>query len=524
MIQNNLNPAFTAGFVSGLSMANSAGTNTSGPSLFDGHVGHSHGGGNFGMGAPNLGAQQLPMLLSLLSLFAGMSGAGQQQNPFNQQAAFPQFGQQFAPQFGPQFGAPQAFAGAGAPGAQAFAGIGPNGMPFAQAQAGGLPGAGQFPGMMPGSGQGFAPGMQGPGAIQQLIGNPKSLGPNAGMQMLPPNAPPEAFKQALEQRFGMPFEQIRQQYAQGKQDPKLKNPKAINKVGPAELYKQMMVESEFGKISLKGHDGKVGGQGKLSGTRKSMSDVNNSYANLYQAKGGANANAEGAGGSAMAMSMAVTFMNSQGIPTSLAISVAMAQGGAQQGGGVHDQAAYAKAQASYEAAVKSGTPILLDLAGDGVPPVEEGEWKPHPHKFTAKNKRMFDLDADGVKELVEWVNPGGALLCQPNDQQDVPNGKHLFGDAGGFKDGYSKLSKLDEDEKGYVSLADMEKNNIHVWVDETGDALVTEGEIKTCRELGISKIYTAHSDYKSTFVQDGQEKATWDWWPSYRKLSVGARA
>ncbi len=516
MISNNFNPALMTNYVGGPGFTASLDMNPGMSGLFDGHVGGAFQGGNFGMGAPDLGGQQLPMLLTLLSLFAGMGGAGQQQNPLAQQMAFPQLG-------GPQFGA-QPFAGAAVPGAQAFAGIGPNGMPFASAQAG-MPGAGAFPGMGPGAGQGFAPGMQGPGAIQQLIADPKSLGKGAGMQMLPPNANPQQFKQALEQRFGMPFEQIRQQYAQGKQDPKLKNPKALNKVGPAELYKQMMVESEFGKIGLKGHDGQVGGKGKLSGTRKSMSMVNDSYANLYQAKGGQSGAAEGAGGSAMAMSLAVTFMNSQGIPTSLAISVAMAQGGGScQGGGVQDQAAYARAQASYEAAVKSGTPILLDLAGDGVPPVEDGEWKPHPHKFTAKNKRMFDLDADGVKELVEWVNPGGALLCQPDDRQDVPNGKHLFGDAGGFKDGYSKLSKLDADEKGYVSLADMEKNNIHVWVDETGDALVTEGEIKTCRELGISKIYTAHSDYKSTFVQDGQEKATWDWWPSYRKLTVGARA
>ncbi|MCE7873316.1 hypothetical protein DYH09_23475 [bacterium CPR1] len=529
MIQNNFNPALTTNFIGAPSFTAGIGPSLGGhcPAC-DGHAGSALLGNNFG--APNLSAQQLPLLLTLMSLFAGMSGAGQQQNPlaqFGQPQPFgPQnFGQLGMPQFG---GMPQAFAGAGVPGAQAFAGIGPNGMPFANAFAG-LPGGGGFPGMQPGFGQGFSPGMQGPGSIQQLIANPKSLGPGAGMKMLPPNAPPEAFKQALEQRFGMPFEQIRQQYAQGKQDPKLKNPKAINKVGPAELYKQMMVESEFGKIGMKGHDGQVGGRGKLSGTRKSMAQVNDSYANLYQAKGGqsgAGAAAEGAGGSAMAMSLAVTFMNSQGIPMSLAISVAMAESGqgCSGGGGVQDQAAYAKAKASYEAAVKSGTPILLDLAGDGVPPVEEGEWKPHPHKFSAKNKRMFDLDADGVKELVEWVNPGGALLCQPDDKQDVPNGKHLFGDAGGFKDGYSKLAKLDTEEKGFVSLADMEKNNIHVWVDETGDALVTEGEIKTCRELGISKIYTAHTDYKSTFVQDGQEKATWDWWPSYRKLAVGARA
>ncbi|MEW6278448.1 MAG: hypothetical protein AB1758_07505 [Candidatus Eremiobacterota bacterium] len=481
----------------------------------DGYAGGAFPGGQFGQMGPNLAAQQLPLLLALMALFQGMNGSPQA-NPF-------------ANPFGQQFPGAQAFAGA--PGAQAFAGVGPNG-PFAFAQAGGgLPG---FPGMGPQLGQGFAPGMQGPQAIQQLIGNPKSLGPGAGMQMLPPNAPPEAFKQALEQRFGMPFEQIRQQYAQGKQDPKLKKKGALNKVGPAELYKQIMVEAEFGKIGLKGHDGQVGGKGKLSGTRKSMAQVNDSYANLYQAKGGqsgagAMAGAEGAGGSAMAMSLAVSFMTAQGVPATLAISVAMAESGgcssgAAAGSGVQDSAAYARAKASYEEAVRSGTPILLDLAGDGVPPVEEGEWKPHPHRFTAKNKRMFDLDADGVKELVEWVNPGGALLCQPDDRMDVPNGRHLFGDAGGFKDGYAKLARLDRDEKGFVSLADMESNNIHVWVDETGDALVTDGEIKTCRELGISKIYTAHTDYKSAFVQDGVEKATWDWWPSYRKLTVGARA
>ena len=46
----------------------------------------------------------------------------------------------------------------------------------------------------------------------------------------------------------------------------------------------------------------------------------------------------------------------------------------------------------------------------------------------------------------------------------------------------------------------------------------------TCRELGISRIDTAHSEYRSSFVQNGEEKSTWDWWPSYRKVTVGVRA
>lgn len=470
----------------------------------DGFCGMLPGGGFSGPGGL-LADQQLRQVTGLLlSLLQGMPGAG--------------FGD----------GRPGLLAG-GLPG---FAGPGPAGPGMAGPSLGGFPPGGfpngAVPGFTPQLGQGFQPQAGGPQAIQQLIGNPKSLGPGAGMQMLPPNASPDQCKQALEQRFGMPFEQIRQQYAQGKQDPKLKKKGALNKVGPAELYKQMMVEAEFGKIALKGHDGKVGGQGKLSGTRKSMAQVNDSYASLYQAKGGA-AGAEaaaGAGGSSMALSLAVNFMTAQGVPASLALSVAMSggAGGAAAGGGVQDQAAYAKAKASYEAAVKSGTPILLDLQGDGVPPVEDGEWKPHPHRFTARNKRMFDLDADGVKELVEWVNPGGAFLCLPDEGGDVPNGRHLFGDAGGFKDGYSKLAGYDQDQKGFVDLADMERNGLAVWVDENGDAVVDEGELRSCRELGISRVYTAHTDYKSTFVQDGQEKATWDWWPSYRKLTVGARA
>lgn len=386
-----------------------------------------------------------------------------------------------------------------------------------------------------GMGQGFAcPGGFGGGAaIQQLLQDPKSLGPGAGMPMLPPDAPPEACRQVLEQRFGMPFERIREQFVHGKQDLLYANRKGqdqrVGEIDAKELYTQIMVESEFGKIGFSAGDKSVGGTGKMLGwgteadrakhgtdlgRNVSTAKALESYKHLYEARNGARF----AGGMG-AFAFAGMFMGPFGGGFAMGFGAFEAICGCS---GSSDS--YAKAKAAYEAAVATGTPILLDLAGDGVPPVEDGEWKPHPHRFTAKNKRLFDLDADGVKELVEWVNPGGALLCRPDARRDVPDGRHLFGDAGGHQDGYAKLALFDRDGKGYVDLADMEAGGIAVWIDQNGDALVDDGEIRTPRELGISRISTRHQEFRSTFIQDGEEKATWDWWPTYRKVAVGARA
>lgn len=366
-------------------------------------------------------------------------------------------------------------------------------------------------------------GAAGGGAVRQLLQDPRSLGPGAGMPMLPPDASQEQYQDVLQRRFGLPFEEVRRIYADGKQDLGYANRagqfQRYGEVSPESLYKQIMVESQFGKIAFDADDRGRGGTGKLIGWGHDSSAVDlgrtestdctwKAYDELYRAQA---ERSQPLGG--MMGLLGVGLLGPVGM-------VAAVFQGAQRGDG-SDHLQQARLQ--WEQAVKSATPIVLDLAGDGIPPVEDGEWLPHPHSFRARNKQWFDIDADGVKELVEWVNPGGALLCRPNAQGDVPDGRHLFGDAGGFRDGYQKLATFDREGRGWLDLDDLEAAGIQVWIDETGDALVTEGELHTCRELGISRIHTTHEQWQSTFVQDGQEKKTWDWWPSYRKVSVGVR-
>ncbi|MBI3925699.1 MAG: hypothetical protein HY319_09175 [Armatimonadetes bacterium] len=486
-------------------------------------------GAGAGMGMEAAGPLELlKTLLGLFSGFMGGPGMGGGMPPFGAPQAG--LGQPIAGGPAPFGGAPMPFGG-GAP--MPFAGGGP--VPF------GAGGAMPFGGGAPFGGPGPAGG-PGRGGVQQFAANPKG---QAGMPLLPPNAGQDQARQVLEQRFGMPFDQIKQQYGQARGDSKMKkgkaNDKVLNKIQPKDMYQQMMLESEFGPLTHKGKEGKLAGKHRPNATGK----LNNAYNELYKAKGNGAAGGPGgiggpggpqgggaAGGACASMSIQMcAYMTNCGVPAGVAMQISMcacggggdavASGVSQSG--VTDQAAYGKAKQAFDAAVAAGTPILLDLADEGVPPVNEGEWKPHPHRFTAKNKQYFDIDADGVKELVEWVNPGGALLCQPNEAHDVPNGRHLFGDAGGFKDGYEKLTRYDQGGKGYVDLADMEAANIWVWVDENGDAIVDEGELRTCRDLGVSRIYTQHTDYQSTFVHQGKEKKTWDWWPSYRKVTVGVR-
>lgn len=174
---------------------------------------------------------------------------------------------------------------------------------------------------------------------------------------------------------------------------------------------------------------------------------------------------------------------------------------------------------------KSASPIILDLDGNGKPDVADGEWKPHADKFDASRTAMFDINGTGKKVLTEWVGPNDGLLVQPDKDGKVTSGNQLFGTAGGNADGYEKLQKLDAElhggvARGYLDEQDFETldkqgKGLKVWQDKNTNAETDAGELKSLKELGITRISTTHKNYQSSFVINGQERKTWDWWPTY---------
>ena len=100
--------------------------------------------------------------------------------------------------------------------------------------------------------------------VERLVENPKVFGAGAGMPGLSAWSRESDFQKTLENRFALPFDQIRDRYAIAKGYNA--NDAEVRQVSAASIYMQMQVESRNGKIALDGVDaGQMGGRGKLIG-------------------------------------------------------------------------------------------------------------------------------------------------------------------------------------------------------------------------------------------------------------------
>ncbi|MBI5242498.1 MAG: hypothetical protein HY922_02290 [Elusimicrobia bacterium] len=161
----------------------------------------------------------------------------------------------------------------------------------------------------------------------------------------------------------------------------------------------------------------------------------------------------------------------------------------------------------------SASPIILDLDNDGKPDVDQGGWLPHPTRFNKSKTAMFDINGDGFAEITEWIGSNDGLLVAPLKDGRVKGGNELFGNPIGFVDGYQKLGLYyDKDENAAVEGKELE--GLMVWVDKNRDGKTEPEELRTLQEMGITKIHTDQENLKSRFVMNGQERSTWDWWPT----------
>jgi hypothetical protein len=131
----------------------------------------------------------------------------------------------------------------------------------------------------------------------------------------------------------------------------------------------------------------------------------------------------------------------------------------------------------------SGTPLILDLNGDGV------------STLSIKSGVRFDLFADGKAVQTGWVsNSDGLLVLDRNHDGQINDGSELFGSsttlADGTKaaDGYAALAELDSIKDGVISQADAGFADLRVWVDANSDGISAAGELKSLTSLGIASI------------------------------------
>lgn len=88
-------------------------------------------------------------------------------------------------------------------------------------------------------------------------------------------------------------------------------------------------------------------------------------------------------------------------------------------------------------------PLILDLDGNGIDitSVEDG--------------KRFDIDGDGTLDQTAWVSGADALLAlDRNGDGKINDGRELFGDQNGAKDGFAELAKYDDNLDGVIDAAD----------------------------------------------------------------------
>ncbi len=138
---------------------------------------------------------------------------------------------------------------------------------------------------------------------------------------------------------------------------------------------------------------------------------------------------------------------------------------------------------AYQQLNTFGTPIVLDLNGDGV------------KTLGAEAGVRFDLFASGHAINTGWVSGGdGLLVLDRNRDGQINDGSELFGSsttlANGQKapDGYAALREFDTNQDGVIDSKDAVYNDLRVWIDSNSDGVTESGELRTLQSLGIVSI------------------------------------
>ncbi|MGC8814939.1 MAG: hypothetical protein ACP5O4_01880 [bacterium] len=170
-------------------------------------------------------------------------------------------------------------------------------------------------------------------------------------------------------------------------------------------------------------------------------------------------------------------------------------------------------------AIVMQSPIVLDINGDGKLDTFNNHYKPievEPKDYKNIRFREFDISSFGYNMLVEHIGFNDGYLVKPKDTNlTLKTGKieadEMFGTAGGFEDGFQKLSLLDTNKDG--KLTDNELNGLYVFIDKNMNNRVEKGELISVKKLGITEIGVNHNEYESYYIRNGKKYKMWDFWP-----------
>ena len=148
-----------------------------------------------------------------------------------------------------------------------------------------------------------------------------------------------------------------------------------------------------------------------------------------------------------------------------------------------DQCAFEKPNNDFNNSEKAKVdPLILDLNKDGFD-IEAKKFGTH-----------FDLNCDGFAERINWTRKDAILALDKNHNGLVDDGSELFGDyhllADGSraKNGFEALAQYDTNGDGVIDENDEIFDQLRLWIDENGDGISDQGELKALKDLHIKAI------------------------------------
>ena len=127
-------------------------------------------------------------------------------------------------------------------------------------------------------------------------------------------------------------------------------------------------------------------------------------------------------------------------------------------------------------------PLVLDLNKDGFD-IETKKFGAH-----------FDLNCDGFAEKINWTRKDAILALDKNHNGLIDDGSELFGDyhllADGSKakNGFEALAQYDTNNDGVIDENDEIFDQLRLWIDENGDGVSDQGELKSLKDMHIKAI------------------------------------
>lgn len=165
-------------------------------------------------------------------------------------------------------------------------------------------------------------------------------------------------------------------------------------------------------------------------------------------------------------------------------------------------------------ALRTISPLLLDMDGDGSIQASGGEWLPHTN-LHKERMAFFDFHGDRFPVLMEWPGPQDGILCQPAADGSI-DGTNLFGTSSGFRDGFQALRAKDADDNGKIEGAELD--GLSIWLDKNSDARPQAGEVQPLNAHGITELSLKHKNFVASYVAKGETHRMFDWWPQTYEL------